>query len=46
MYVVKNVDLGWMTSFGVSGFDTGLLCEPRQDMWHFYLAIHPFVKWG
>lgn len=46
MYVVKNVDSGWMTCFGGPGFDTRLLCEPGQHMWHFYLAVHPFVKRG
>ena len=43
--VIKNVDSGWMACFGVPGFDTRL-CEPGQHMWHFYLAVHPFVKWG
>ena len=44
--MVKNVDSGWMACFGVPGFDTRLLCEPGQHMWHFYLAVRPFVKWG
>ena len=46
VHVVKNVDSGWMACFGVPGFDTRLLCEPGQHMWHFYLAVRPFVKWG